>query len=171
VFADGVDLGYLSEKMVRAVEMLVNLPRFELEAFTNLDVIIDAVRRARKPSDAAIRVNINFYGLKDSRDRVGKELSDKGFFLQWPNMDTRRPGVTYDNPHILRLDGMDGTDETATEDEEDAEDATSSPEVDSPQESDEDFQETIAEVFRSLRRGEGLNRLEGSDNLNRALFP
>ncbi|KAF7136911.1 hypothetical protein CNMCM5793_006573 [Aspergillus hiratsukae] len=152
VFADGVDLGYLSEKMVRAVEMLVPLPRFELEAFTSLDVIIDAIRRARKPSDAAIRVNINFYGLKNSRDRVGKDLSDKGLFLQCPNMDARRPG------------------ETDTEEEEEEEDATSSPEADSPQESDEDFQETIAEVFRSLRRGEGLNRLEGSDNLNRALF-
>ncbi|RHZ55951.1 hypothetical protein CDV55_101568 [Aspergillus turcosus] len=160
VFADGMDLGHLSEKMVWAVETLVHLPRFELEAFTSLDVIIDAIRRARKQSDAAIRVKINFYGLKDSRDRVGKELSDKGLFLQCPNVDTRRPGVTYDNPHILQLDGMEGMDETDTEEEEEG--ATSSPEVDSPQESDEDFQETIAEVFRSLRRGEGLNRLEGA---------
>ncbi|KAF7136712.1 hypothetical protein CNMCM5793_006030 [Aspergillus hiratsukae] len=151
VFADGVDLGYLSEKMVRAVEMLLPLPRFELEAFTSLDVIIDAIRRARKPSDAAIRVNINVYGLKDSRDRVGKELSDRGLFLQCPMW-------------------MHAGRELHTE-EDDEEDATSSPEADSPQESDEDFQETIAEVFRSLRRGEGLNRLEGTDNLNRALFP
>jgi hypothetical protein len=165
MFADGAELGYLSEKMIRAVENLINLPRFELEAFTNPGIIIDAIRRARKTSDAVIRVNINFYGLNSYRDQVGKELSDKGLFLQLPDVGVRRPGIMYDNPHILRLDGMDETD---TEVEEDADGLR---QVDSPEESEEEFQDTITEVFSALRRGEGLKRLEGSENLKKALFP
>ncbi|KAL3477940.1 SNF2 family N-terminal domain-containing protein [Aspergillus californicus] len=162
-FPDGTDLGHLSEKMAGALEKIIELPRFELEACTHLDVIVDAVRRAGKASDAAIRVNINVYGLDSQRDEVGKELSGKGLFLQAP--DACRPGVSYDNPHILRMDGMDETDSEEEEEAAEVEVVETSPER------DEDFEETIAEVFRSLRRADGLHRVEGGDNLNRALYP
>ncbi|KAL4796131.1 SNF2 family N-terminal domain-containing protein [Aspergillus venezuelensis] len=167
-FRDGTSLGYLSEKMVKAVGSLIDLPHFEMEAYTGLAEIIEAIRRAGKAADAKFRVNINVYGLEANRDQVGKELSEGGLFLQVPDMI--RPNVAYDNPHILRMTGMEESD---TE-EEDEEEVAAEPEeetVGSQPERDADFEETIAEVFSSLRRQEGLTRLEGGENLNSTLYP
>ncbi|KAL4944056.1 hypothetical protein BDV06DRAFT_233907 [Aspergillus oleicola] len=167
-FSDGTSLGYLSEKMVKAVATLIDLPNFEMEAFTALGEIIEAIRRAGKAADAKFRVNINIYGLESNRDLVGRELSGSGLFLQVP--DIVRPNVSYDNPHMLRMDGMEESD---TEEEEEEEVAAEPEEdtVEAQSEQDADFEDTIAEVFGSLRRQEGLNRLEGGENLNSTLYP
>lgn len=160
---DGMDLGYLSQKMEQALQNLMELPLFEIDAITNLNALSEALCRAGKPADAAIRVNINVYGRNSDRDRVGRDLSKKGLFLQHP--DGFREGVIYHNPQLLQLLGRDDTD---TEEEEEAAEVEV---LDTPPERDEDFEETIAEVFNSLRRGDHLTRLEGSETLNRALYP
>ncbi|KAF5860074.1 hypothetical protein ETB97_002035 [Aspergillus alliaceus] len=134
-FPDGMDLGYLSQKMGQALQKLMELPLFEIDAITNLNTLSEALRRAGKPTDAATRVNINVYGRNSDSDRVGRDLSKKGL-LQHP-------------------DGFPAEVEV----------------LDTPPERDEDFEETIAEVFNSLRRGDHLTRLEGSETLNGALYP
>ncbi|KAE8387461.1 P-loop containing nucleoside triphosphate hydrolase protein [Aspergillus alliaceus] len=161
-FPDGMDLGYLSQKMEQVLQKLMELPLFEIDAITNLNALSEALRRAGKPTDAAIRVNINVYGQNSDSDRVGRGLSKKGL-LQHP--DGFREGVIYHNPQLLRLPGMDDTD---TEEEEEAAEVEV---LDTPPERDEDFEETIAEDFNSLRRGDHLTRLEGSETLNGALYP
>ncbi|OGM50785.1 putative helicase [Aspergillus bombycis] len=161
-FPDGTDLGYLSRKMEQALEGFIDLPLFEIDALTNLNSLIESLRRAGKPADAATRVSINVYGRESDRDEVGRVLSLKGLFLQHPN--DCRVGVRYDNPHILRLDGMNETD---TEDEEDV---TEVEVVETTPERDEGFEETIAEVFNSLTRGDHLTELGGSETLNRTLY-
>lgn len=160
---DNANLGYLSEKMERGLKDLVNEHNIELDAVVNLQSLSDAIRRAQKQSDAAIRVDVNIYGPEASRDRVGKHLSDKGLFLQPPN-EWRR-GARYDNPHILHLDGLGESD---TEDSDSYSATTSAIE---PSEQTEDFQETIAEVFNSLTRSDDLRGVRGSGSLDRALYP
>lgn len=162
-FADNGDLGYLSEKMERGLKDLAREPFIELDAIVNLQSLSEAIRRAQKQSDAAIRVDVNIYGPEASRDRVGKYLSDKGLFLQPPN--ERRRGTRYDNPHILQLDGLGGSD---TEENDSDSDAASS---NTSSEQNEEFQETIAEVFNSLTRSDELRGVRGSEGLNRALYP
>ncbi|KAE8382709.1 P-loop containing nucleoside triphosphate hydrolase protein [Aspergillus bertholletiae] len=166
-FPDGADLGYLSNKMEQVLERLIGLPLFEIDALTNINFLIDSLRRAGKP-DAATRVNINVYGRRSDRDKVGRELSKRDLFLQHP--DDYRVGVEYDNPHILRLDGMDDTGPEDEEDEEDEEDITEVEESETTSERDEGFEETIAEVFNSLTRGDRLTQLGGSETLNRTLY-
>ncbi|KAB8254841.1 SNF2 family N-terminal domain-containing protein [Aspergillus pseudonomiae] len=160
-FPDGTDLGYLSRKMEQALEALICLPLFEIDALTNLNSLVESLRRAGKPADAATRVSINIYGREYDRDEVGRELSKKDLFLQHP--DDCRVGIKYDNPHILRLDGMDETD---TEDEEDVNEEVS----ETTPERDEGFGETMAEVFNSLQRGDHLTELGGSETLIRTLY-
>jgi hypothetical protein len=164
-FPDGYKLGYLSEKLARAFKDLIDQPSVQLDAIANLYTLSEAIRRAGKPSDAAIRVEINVYGPASDLDRIGGELSDRGLFLQDP--DHCRPGMEYDNPHTLRLDGMDesGTDNLSSKSQVDED--FSEPLLDQ----DEEFEETIVEVFSSLKRGQELHRLEGSDILNKTLFP
>ncbi|KAL3466537.1 SNF2 family N-terminal domain-containing protein [Aspergillus heterothallicus] len=166
-FPDGADFGYLSEKMVKALHKLMALPGFAVEAHADLNMIIHALR-AVKAAEAAIRVDVNVYGFGGSRDRVGRELSRKGLFLQEP--DVRRVGTRYDNPHLLRLEGMEeGESEEEVEGGEEGED--DGEKEGTPAERDGDFEETIADVYRSLRRADGLSRLEGGENLSKALYP
>ncbi|EIT73865.1 helicase-like transcription factor HLTF/DNA helicase RAD5, DEAD-box [Aspergillus oryzae 100-8] len=163
-FPDGTDLGYLSKKMEQALQGLIGRPLFEIDALTNLNSLIDSLRRAGKPSDAAARVSINVYGRESDRDKVGRELSNKDLFLQHP--DGCRVGVKYDNPHILHLDGMDETDT----DEEDEEDVIEVDVAETTPEQEEGLRETLDEVFNSLTRGDHLRQLGGSETLNRTLY-
>ncbi|KAJ1711675.1 helicase [Aspergillus flavus] len=163
-FPDGTDLGYLSRKMEQALQELIGRPLFEIDALTNLNSLIDSLRRAGKPSDAAARVSINVYGRESDRDKVGRELSNKDLFLQHP--DGCRVGVKYDNPHILHLDGMDETDT----DEEDEEDVIEVDVAETTPEQEEGLRETLDEVFNSLTRGDHLRQLGGSETLNRTLY-
>ncbi|RAQ66002.1 helicase [Aspergillus flavus] len=163
-FPDGTDLGYLSKKMEQALQELIGRPLFEIDALTNLNSLIDSLRRAGKPSDAAARVSINVYGRESDRDKVGRELSNKDLFLQHP--DGCRVGVKYDNPHILHLDGMDETDT----DEEDEEDVIEVDVAETTPEQEEGLRETLDEVFNSLTRGDHLRQLGGSETLNRTLY-
>uniref|UniRef100_A0A093VGA7 Putative SWI/SNF-related matrix-associated actin-dependent regulator of chromatin subfamily A member 3-like 1 n=1 Tax=Talaromyces marneffei PM1 TaxID=1077442 RepID=A0A093VGA7_TALMA len=149
--------------MERGLKDLAMEPLIEFDALVNLQILGDAIRRAQKQSDAAIRVDVNIYGPEASRDRVGKYLSDKGLFLQPPN--ERRRGTRYDNPHILQLDDLGGSD---TEEDNSDSDVASS---DASSEQNEDFQETIAEVFNSLTRSDDLRGVRGSEGLNRTLYP
>ncbi|KAL2820861.1 SNF2 family N-terminal domain-containing protein [Aspergillus cavernicola] len=162
-FPDGSKLGQLTEKMVRALRSLASQPQFEMEAPTDLRIVANLIHHASKASEAKIRVNINVYGLESHRDQIGKELSNHGLFLQPPK--GFRVELRYDNPHLLRLDGMDKTD---SEEEKDIE--VEEVDIHTPPERNQDFGETMADVFESLRRPEGLNRLEGNENLNRALY-
>jgi hypothetical protein len=149
--------------MERGLKDLAMEPNIELDAIVNLQSLSDAIRRAQKQTDAAIRVDVNIYGPEASRDRVGQDLSDKGLFLQPPNQ--RRRGTRYENPHILQLDGLGESD--TDESDSDSDDASSN----TSSEQNDDLQETIAEVFNSLTRSDELRGVRGSEGLNRALYP
>ncbi|KAI9376650.1 SNF2 family N-terminal domain-containing protein [Aspergillus egyptiacus] len=163
MFPDGTSLGHLSEKMVRALKHLADRPQSELEALADLSQIAHAIRRTRKATDAVVRVNVNIYGRESDRDRIGKVFSDHNLFLQPP--EVCRPGLKYSNPQMLRLEGMDSLvieEDGSSEEEEGA--------THSPSERDADFEETMAEVYDGLTRGDGLTRLEGGENLNKDLY-
>ncbi|KAL2845415.1 SNF2 family N-terminal domain-containing protein [Aspergillus pseudoustus] len=167
------NLGHLSEKMVKALQKLMSIRGFEIEAHADLNAIISALR-ASKAAEAAFRVHVNVYGGEGVRDLVGKELSKKGLFLQEP--DVRRVGTRYDNPHLLRLEGMEELESEGEEEEiedtgEGLEGEGEGDKEGTPPERDTDFDETIADVYRSLRRADGLTRLEGDENLSKALYP
>ncbi|KAL2798852.1 SNF2 family N-terminal domain-containing protein [Aspergillus keveii] len=175
-FSDGTHFGRPSDKMVKALQKLISIPQFEVEAHADLNAIIHALR-AVKQAEAVTRVDVNVYGSEGSRDRVGEVFSKNGLFLQEP--DVRRAGTRYDNPHLLRLEGMDeGESEEETREVEGEVDVEGGSEAEAeggeeemPPERDADFDDMIAEVYRNLRRGEGLTRLEGGENLSKALYP
>ncbi|KAH8689021.1 putative helicase [Talaromyces proteolyticus] len=168
-FADGMELGYLSEKMKHGLDNLIDKPLVEFNAVIHLRNVIDAISRARKSSEARFRVNINVYGPEEDRRHVGKELSDKGLFLQKP--DERRQGTLYDNPHILPLDDMDDSVDNDTDHAE--HDHSDQGEIlnSSSDSRDENIQQTMAGVFSSLTRGDELNCVSGSEILNCPLYP
>ncbi|KAJ5195938.1 helicase [Penicillium cf. viridicatum] len=135
-----------------------------MEAWNTLSSIMDALSKAKTSSEAAIRVDIHVYGLENLRDQIGRQLSKGNLFLQHPDMC--RPGIRYDNPHILRFDEREDSDveevTNAAEDE---------GQIDVSFECDAEFDETIATVFQSLRRPDKLNRLKETGNLIGSLYP
>jgi hypothetical protein len=163
-FPDATELGYLSERMKRTFKPLIGLPQFEIEAWNTLNPILDALSRAKTSAEAAIRVDVHVYGLETLRDQFGRQLSKGNLFLQHPDMC--RPGIRYDNPHILRFDEIEDSD---VEEETDA--AEDEGEADVSFECDEVFEETIASVFQSLQRPDRLNRLKETGNLIGSLYP
>jgi hypothetical protein len=163
-FPDATEFGYLSERMKRTLKPLIGLPHFEIEGWSPLHPILDALIRAKTSADAAIRMDLHVYGLKSLRDQFGKQLSKGNLFLQHPDMC--RPGIRYDNPHILRFEEMEDRnveEETGAADDEG--------EADVSFECDEDFEKTIENVFQSLRRPDKLNRLKETENLTVSLYP
>ncbi|KAJ5405768.1 helicase [Penicillium sp. CMV-2018d] len=164
VFPDATELGYLSERVKRTLKPLIGSPHFELEAWSTLNPIMDALSKAKTSAEAAIRVDIHVYGLEHLRDQVGRQLSKGNLFLQHPDMC--RPGIRYDNPHFLRFDDIEDSD--VQEETNAAEDGG---EIDVSFECDTKFDETIATVFQSLRRPDKLNRLKETGNLIGSLYP
>lgn len=51
------------------------------------------------------RLRIAVHGFKIEKDRIGKLLSDAGFFFQHPSAAELLPHVEYDNPHYLLRPG------------------------------------------------------------------
>ncbi|KAJ5560339.1 SNF2 family N-terminal domain-containing protein [Penicillium frequentans] len=164
IFPDATELGYLSERMKKAFEPLKELPHFELEAHITLKSIMDALSKAKTAAEAAIRVEVHVYGSNILRDQFGRQISNGHLFLQHPDMC--RPGIRYDNPHILRFDDLEDSElegETdATEDD---------VEADLSVESDEEIKETITTVYQFLRRPNQLKRLKESGTMLGSLYP
>lgn len=163
-FPDGREFGYLSERMKRTLKPLIGSPHFEMEAWNTLNPIMDALSKAKTPTEAAIRVDIHVYGLGNLRNQIGRQLSKGNLFLQHPDMC--RPGIRYDNPHILRFDEIEDS-----EVEEETNAAEDEGDIDVSFECDVGFDETIATVFQSLRRPDKLNRLRETENLLGSLYP
>lgn len=173
-FPDGTSFGYLSKKMTDAMGGLLDFLRLELEAFAPLNEISDAVLRAGKASEAKFRANVNIYGPEASRDRAGRALSSSGLFLQAP--EVWRRDVRYDNPHMLRMEGMEESDieEVERVEEEEEEDEPTEEEAgerfENPPDINQDFEDTMARVFGSLQRQNDLHRVEGGENLSSKLY-
>lgn len=162
-FSDSTFLGYLPKQMNQTLSPLIGSLSFEMEAWVPIIAILDAISNVNTSAEPAIRVNIHVYGHPTSKDQIGKHLSKGKLFLQHPDMC--RPGTRYDNPQMLVFDDLGAPDF-----EEDAE-VYEEMEIPQPVEYDGEFEEMIATVFQSLRRGDNLSQIKGAENLTRPLYP
>jgi SWI/SNF-related matrix-associated actin-dependent regulator of chromatin subfamily A3 len=159
-FSEGLQLGQLSEQVVRALKDVAHNKGFECDAFVDMTILRDKISKSKTLKDAAIRADLYLYGLHEHADIIGHVLSREKVFLQKP--DHPRQGLKYSNPHYLDLPGLD----------------ISSDSVSLPQEMTTklDFDEGealnsgIAEVYASLQRGNRLDRNAGSCGLKTILL-
>lgn len=159
IFPDGYVMGELNAQMEKALEAVAN-QQLRFEVFAPIRAICETISRTTKEKDAVVRVNINVYGSRKLASKVGNELSTLKVYLQKP--DYLGSGITYDNPHILRLPNMEASlneriDQVGNE---------KKPEAEKP----ESFKKTISDVYSSLRRGHGLVGLEGDERLKTTLL-
>lgn len=160
-FADGTDFGILNEHASKILGKLIDQSRVDLDCLAPTLTLRETIEKASKAKDAVVRVDINVYGASSNRQDVGRYLSDNKLYLQRP--DQVRPGLEYDNPHILHFSDMA------------AETFEYAPEPcvnDKPtSKSTEAFRQTISDVYSSLQRGSRLNCMEGDARVKTDLLP
>lgn len=159
-FQDGTNFALLNSHASTGLLNVIDLPGVELDALGSLQPIRETLGRATKASDATVRVEINVYGPSSSLASVGKQFSDNQIFLQRP--DRPRPGLKYQNPHLLRFGGLEtpALELVSVVDRDGA-----------PVSKDHGlFQKTITNVYASLTRGAHLERVDGDRRLKTKLL-
>jgi SWI/SNF-related matrix-associated actin-dependent regulator of chromatin subfamily A3 len=161
-FSDGVIVGNLNVQSSKVLKPLFD-SGIRLEAFASTKAMVDTISRAKKVTEAALKVNINLYGPESEALNVGKILSESNFWLQLPHNRIR--GTTYRNPQILWLPDFDSfqaeMNETAN---------LSSASKDKPTRP-KTIQQELEPVFRESRRNQTLKEVDGDQRLQTQLYP
>jgi SWI/SNF-related matrix-associated actin-dependent regulator of chromatin subfamily A3 len=159
-FSDGVVLGELNMQLETALARITEQGfQLQYEVFANIKAIRETISKVTKEKNAIVRVQINVYGPPSVAGRVGRELSRGKIYLQYP--DHIRPGTSYDNPHVLKLDSFRATEPTS-------EQHVSYQSIEA--ESARDLKQVVADVYSSLTRSQNLEGLEGDERLRTPLL-
>jgi SWI/SNF-related matrix-associated actin-dependent regulator of chromatin subfamily A3 len=160
-FSDGMVFGELNMQLETALAGLSE-QRFEIqfEVFANIRAVRETISKVTKEKDAIVRVQINVYGNPSVAEKIGRELSKANIYLQCP--DYIPAGVSYDNPHILKLQSFQATEPTPQQQTNQQSTET---------ESAKDLKQVISDVYSSLTRNNNLEGLEGDERLETQLLP
>jgi len=160
IFSDGTTLGFLNDHVARMLGKVLEQYQVELECLANTLSLREKIEKAVKASDTVVHVDINIYGEHETKDEIGRCLSDNKLFLQRPN--TLRHGIEYDNPHHIKFPDLVTKDvECLPVPAKDKAPAVKSVEA---------FQQAIDDVYASLKRADKLEREEGSDRIKTDLL-
>lgn len=155
LFADETEFGFLRTNMTKGLNELLEKSTLDFEAVAENDSLRETIGRAAKPAEALVRVSINIYGPQDEADDVGSQLSDHKLWLQKP--DYSRRDLPYKNPHVLEFEGLDLSDmDKPTEVMQRA--------APKPRSEEEHLRQTVAKVYNSASRQEGLIQIAVTGN-------
>ncbi|KAM0263536.1 hypothetical protein ACHAQJ_001155 [Trichoderma viride] len=157
------DFGYLRSAVGKTLVPLLALSYINFEPMGQACSLKDIIGRANKPSEAIAKVDINLYGPQWAAAEVGDTLSHGKLWLQKSSHMKR--GVTYDNPHFLRLkingvqmQSMQSVNQTSNE----------GPTCKKNRE--ERLRKMVEEVYKSLDRSRDVDMVEGGDRVNKELL-
>jgi len=163
LFEDGTALGEANIQLEQALNDIAKQNYYlEFEVFAPIMPIRDTILRATTDKEAIVRVHVNVYGSQGLVRAIGQQLSHNKIYLQRP--DYIRPGISYDNPHILKLVQFQQPfiDQTLMKKEE--------KQQESEADKAEAFQKTINTIYSSLTRNQKLDGLEGDERLKTQLL-
>jgi SWI/SNF-related matrix-associated actin-dependent regulator of chromatin subfamily A3 len=161
-FQDRKKVADVNTHLTKVLDQLLTHETLQFDAIADVEPLQELISRTTKASDAVGRFNINIYGPESKCQTVGRLLSTEKVYLQRP--DYQRPGSVYNNPHFLNIPDADLLrndinllhDNTRT--------------VTYATDKDDRFQKTIADVYSSLKRGTGLQRVEGDRRITTPLL-
>lgn len=94
MFPDATELGYLSERMKLTLNPLIELPYFEIEAWTTLNSILDALSKAKMSAEATIRVECVSTGWRPYGISSAGSSRKETFFYNIRTYADRELGMT-----------------------------------------------------------------------------
>lgn len=159
----GEEFGYLRSAEASALKPLLAKSFIEFEPFISTSYLMDIIGRANKSSEAIMKVDINVYGPLHAAAELGDTLSRDKLWLQ--KSTYLRSGVSYDNPHFLRLE-INGIQVQPVQPVTQA----ASEGITSRKGRQERLRKMVEEVYKSLDRTRHLDMVEGGDKVARKLL-
>jgi hypothetical protein len=158
-FVDGTHFGSTNTQFSNGLEGICPMFPIRMEAIANTANVRDRITRAKKISDAIIRVDVNVFGPRKDTAAVGKMLSDAKLWLQKPDF---LKNVAYENPQFLKLEGFE-----YQEAEQKPLEASSQTRL---VRGDDKFKEMVEDVFNKLTRSDQLQRVEKDQRVKTELL-
>jgi SWI/SNF-related matrix-associated actin-dependent regulator of chromatin subfamily A3 len=158
---DGTNFAQVNAHHSKVFDSILQLPSTDLEAFVDLTHFKQTIESATRANEATMRISINVYGDEDHIDNMAKLLSDDKMFLQDP--DHPRKGYKIYNPHLYVVSGN-----FSTQKETEMELDTSKTHTDKDE---MQLGDAINDLYKSLKRGNNLKRVDGDSRLRIPLLP
>lgn len=160
---DQMDLGYLRSSESKTIAEILSMPYIECEAMAQKAELMDIIGRAHNSNEAKANVNINIYGPRREAPIVGSKLSLGKLWLQRP--DQARRGVTYENPHFLKINVSEATAEPVMDLPRPGNNGTSKTTARAEQ-----LRKMVEEVYRSVDDSRHLDKVEGGHRVTNKLL-
>jgi SWI/SNF-related matrix-associated actin-dependent regulator of chromatin subfamily A3 len=154
-FYDATEFAILNTQLAKALRGVIDQPSILLEVFADTIATRDIIRKAKKASDALVRININVYGPLQLRDMIATHLTAHKVWLQHP--EDQQQGTLYDNPHTVKFVDLPEADSSFLEM------PNGDPEVMVTEH--ERFKQDISHVYASLTRDSQLKTVEGDSRI------
>lgn len=104
-FPDASVFAQVSELISRGLTEIREYRSVEIRAFVETNRVYHVCSRAKKPSEATLKSEINIYGPVDDARSVGNRLGSAKIFLQDPDHGIQN--IEYYNPHVIRFPGIE----------------------------------------------------------------
>ncbi|KAI0592763.1 SNF2 family N-terminal domain-containing protein [Biscogniauxia sp. FL1348] len=157
------DFGYLRSGVGQTLAPLLAMSHVEFEPIVLTYSLREAIRRAQKPSEALVKVDINVYGWRQAATQVGNTLSGGKLWLQ--KSSHARGGVAYDNPHFLHIK-INGIQTQSFQ----PINQVHNEGVARKKHREEQLQKMVEEVYKSVDNTRHLDIVEGGNRVSRKLL-
>ncbi|PNP56945.1 hypothetical protein FNYG_15296 [Fusarium nygamai] len=110
---DGNIFAQINELACKGIAESQKVASIESMAFVDTKLLQHVFSRAKKPGEATLKVEVNFYGSVNDAELVGDKLCSEKMFLQDPEHGAAN--VEYWNPHVVRFPGVEEPTSSSTD--------------------------------------------------------
>ncbi|KAK1634848.1 SNF2 family domain-containing protein [Colletotrichum phormii] len=156
------EFGYLRSGPGKALARLLSPDsHVEFEPIAPTRTLRETIGRAKKPVEAMVKVDINVYGPRRAAKSVGDKLTEGKLWLQ--KSDHARREHSYENPHVLKIQGGEAMPEHTINEVNSGQPAGRQPR-------EEKLRRMMIEVYDSIKNKRHFNRELGDKRLKNDLL-
>ncbi|KAF5540893.1 DNA repair recombination rad5c [Fusarium napiforme] len=163
---DGGIFAQINELASKGIAESQKVASIEIMAFIDTKLLQHVFSRAKRPGEATLKVEVNFYGSVDDAELVGDKLCSQKMFLQDPEHGAEN--VEYRNPHVIRFPGIEEPTSSSTDQ---VFQSTKSKSSQAPVDGVNDHNHVILSIYQSLVRSRDLDTRKTGNMVRTALLP
>ncbi|KAF5637162.1 SNF2 family domain protein [Fusarium sp. NRRL 52700] len=163
---DGNIFAQINELACKGIAESQKVASIECMAFVDTKLLQHVFSHAKKPGEATLKVEVNFYGSVDDAELVGDKLCSEKMFLQDPEHGVEN--IEYRNPHVIQFPGVEEPNSSS------ANNGFQSTKVKSSQalvNGVNDHNHVISSIYQSLVRSRDLDTRKPGNMVQTALLP
>ncbi|KAF9768234.1 hypothetical protein IL306_014491, partial [Fusarium sp. DS 682] len=163
---DGSIFAQINELACKSIAVSQKVASIEIMAFVETKLLQHVFSRAKKPSEATLKVEVNFYGSVDDAELVGDKLCSEKMFLQDPEHGAEN--IEYWNPHVIRFPGVEESTSSSTDH---GFQSTKSKSSKALIDGIDDHNHVISSIYQSLVRSRDLDTRRAGNMVRTTLLP